>query len=137
MGSISALPAVDTKIPCVLDPATEALAYIQAWELTASGYKAIFDDAGPVPAAGSIVTTAAGTGLQKAANKDLVMSNNHLDSPLAGYFDPAQNPQLARMEAPLAFVLIWTTDAKGAPLAWWFTTWQDKIKMASQQNGAF
>ena len=113
--------------PCIQNPATDALVFLQAWEVTISGLKPIFTDPGPSPAVGIVVTEGGLTGLQKAKNQDVIFKSK--DSYVSAYFDPKQTVDVARMESPGAFVLIWTTDVAGNPIAWWLTSWEPSVKM--------
>jgi len=118
---LSALPVSVVDNPCI-ESATDALIYLQAWTLDVfTGYKPIFTDGGPAPAVSIALTNAAGTGIAKAADEVMVM--RHKDSYISDYFDPKLNSKLAEMEAPGSFVLIWSADPKGIPIAWWLTIW--------------
>ena len=125
---ISKLPlsAAGPAADCIQDPSTDALVFLQAWETTPGGFKPIFIDSGPVgwpePAVGIVITEGGLTGLQKAKNKDIIISSK--DSYVSAYFDPKQTADIFRMEAQGSFVLVWTTDVAGKPLAWWYMTWR-------------
>lgn len=118
--SLAALPASATSDPCAVAP-TDALVFLQAWDL-ASGYQPVFPDPGGIaPVAGVAPTTPASTGIAKAVDPAAVFGTK--TSLVSNYFDPKITPKLAQLLAPGTIVLIWTTDLQGNALAWWITTW--------------
>lgn len=119
--ALNALPAGSLDLACAPNP-SDAFIYVQAWD-AASGFQPVFPDAGGVapPAAIAHSDAVGGKGVDRAQNALLVMFDKN--SYISNYFDPDQNSQYDRMTAPGTFVLVWSTDRDGKPLAWWLTNW--------------